>query len=80
MSLSTPTDLNIVAVSYTHLDVYKRQFEYLTWVLTQMPNLGKPGYAASVEELLPGSTVLPEKVFAPTSKKEPKQYAWEEQQ
>lgn len=55
-------------------------FEYLTWVLTQMPNLGRPGYAASIEELLPGSTVLPEKVFMPKSKKEPKQYAWEEEQ
>ena len=55
-------------------------FEYLTWILTQMPNLGRPGYAASIEELLPGSTVLPEKVFMPKSKKEPKQYAWEEEQ
>jgi transposase len=45
-----------------------------------MPNLGRSRYAASVEELLPGSTVLPEKVFTPTSKKEPKQYAWEEEQ
>ncbi len=45
-----------------------------------MPNLGKPGYAASVDELLPGSAVLPEKVFASTSKKELEQYAWEEEQ
>jgi len=55
-------------------------YKYLTWVLTQMPNLGKSGYAASVEELLPGGAVLPEEVFAPTSKKEPEQYAWEEDQ
>ena len=55
-------------------------YEYLTWILTQMPNLGKPGYVASIEELLPGSIVLPEKVFAPTSKKQLEQYAWEEEE
>jgi transposase len=55
-------------------------YEYLTWILTQMPNLGKPGYVASIEELLPGSTILPEKVFAPTSKKQLEQYAWEEEE
>ncbi len=42
-----------------------------------MPNLGKPGYVASIEELLPYSTVLPEKVYAQETKKEQEQYAWE---
>lgn len=55
-------------------------FEYLSWILTQMPNLGKPGYVSTVEELLPGSTVLPEKVFTSITKKESNQYAWEEEQ
>jgi transposase len=81
---NTPAGARSSAIYYsliiTAIENGLNPFEYLTWVLTQMPNLGKPGYAASVEELLPGSTVLPEKVFAPTSKKEPKQYAWEEQQ
>ncbi len=81
---NTPAGARSSAIYYsliiTAIENGLNPFEYLTWVLTQMPNLGKPGYAASVEELLPGSTVLSEKVFAPTSKKEPKQYAWEEQQ
>ena len=55
-------------------------YEYLTWALTQMPNLGKPGYAASVDELLPYSTALPEKVYVPMPKKEPEKYAWEEEE
>jgi transposase len=81
---NTPAGARSSAIYYslivTAIENGLNPFEYLTWVLTQMPNLGKSGYAASVGELLPGSTVLPEKVFAPTSKKEPKQYAWEEQQ
>ena len=50
-------------------------FEYLAWVLTQMPNLGKPGYIAYIEELLPNNTELPEKVFTLTPKKVSEQYA-----
>jgi uncharacterized protein (DUF2249 family) len=45
-----------------------------------MPNLGKVGYASSVEEILPCSDVLPKEVYAPFSKKEPEQYAWEEEE
>jgi len=55
-------------------------YEYLAWVLTQMPNLGKFGYAASVDDLLPYSTILPEKVFTPTYKRKQEDYAWEEKQ
>lgn len=81
---NTPSGARSSAIYYslvvTAIENGLNPYEYLTWVLTQMPNLGKPGYAASVEELLPGSTVLPEKVFAPTSKKEPEQYAWEEEE
>jgi transposase len=54
-------------------------YEYLTWVLTNMPNLGKPGFIASIEDLLPWSDALPKKVFIPRSKRtEPEKYAWEE--
>jgi len=54
-------------------------FEYLTWILTNMPNLGKPGYAVSIEDFLPGSAALPQKVFTPEPKgTEPEKYAWEE--
>ncbi len=81
---NTPAGARSSAIYYsfivTAIENGLNPFEYLTWVLTQMSNLGKSGYAASVEELLPDSTVLPEKVFAPTSKKEPEQYAWEEEQ
>ena len=54
-------------------------FEYLTWILTNMPNLGKPGYASEIEELLPGSAALPQKVFTPKPKEtKSEKYAWEE--
>jgi len=51
-------------------------YEYLTWILTNMPNLGKPGYARSIEDLLPWSAALPKKVFVPKSKEtESEKYA-----
>lgn len=54
-------------------------FEYLTWIFTNAPNLGKPGYVASVKDFLPGSTVMPEKVFTPQPENEhTEKYAWEE--
>src|SRR5690554_4400412 len=70
---NTPAGARSSAIYYslvvTAIENGLNPYEYLTWILTQMPNLGKPGYVASIEELLPGSIVLPEKVFAPTSKK-----------
>jgi len=81
---NTPAGARSSAIYYSLIETAKENglnpYEYLTWILTQMPNLGKAGYASSVDELLPGSTVLPEKVFSPTSKKELEQYAWEEEQ
>lgn len=54
-------------------------YEYLTWILSNMLNLGKPGYSKSIEDLLPWSEALPKKVFVPTTKgTEPEKYAWEE--
>lgn len=47
--------------------------------LAQEINLGKPGYATAVEDLLPDSAALPERVFSPNPKDEkPEKYAWEE--
>ena len=54
-------------------------YEYLTWVLTNAPNLGKPGYVASNEDFLPGSAAIPAKVYVPKRLgKETEILAWEE--
>jgi transposase len=54
-------------------------FEYLTWIFTNAPNLGKPGYVAAIEDFLPGSAALPEKIFSPKPKNaKPQIQAWEE--
>lgn len=80
---NTPNGARASAVYYS-LVVTAREnglnpFEYLTWILTNMPNLGKAGYVASIEDLLAGSAALPKKVFIPKSKgTEPEKYAWEE--
>lgn len=80
---NTPNGARASAVYYS-LVVTAREnglnpFEYLTWILTNMPNLGKPGYATSIEDFLPGSAALPKKVYIPKSKEtEPEKYAWEE--
>jgi transposase len=52
-------------------------FEYLSWILTNAPNLGRSGYVSAIEDLLPGSTKIPQNVFIPKPK-EPEKYAWEE--
>ena len=55
-------------------------FEYLTFILTNMPNLGKASFVESIKDLLPDSTTLPQKIFIPGAKdKEPVKYAWEEE-
>jgi hypothetical protein len=54
-------------------------FEYLTWIFENAPNLGKPGYASTIKDLLPGSSVLPEKIFSPKpGDEESEKHAWEE--
>lgn len=54
-------------------------FEYLTWILTNAPNLGKPGYITKTEDFLPGSAAIPERVYSPKPKCEkPEKYVWEE--
>ena len=54
-------------------------FEYLSWIFTHAPNLGKPGYVCAIEDFLPGSAKIPQKVFVPKPKEsDPEKYAWEE--
>ncbi len=80
---NTPNGAKASAIYYsliiTAIENRLNPYEYLTWVLTNMPNLGKPGYASSIDDLLPGSKSLPQKVYTPTPrKKEAYEYAWEE--
>ena len=80
---NTPNGAKASAVYYS-LVVTAREnginpFEYLTWILSNAPNLGKPGYVASVKDFLPGSTAIPEQVFSPTPQNSTSEkYAWEE--
>jgi hypothetical protein len=47
---------------------------------TQVPNLGKTGYVTTIEDFLPGSTKIPQKVYIPKPKRQdPEKYAWEEE-
>jgi len=54
-------------------------FEYLTWIFSNAPNLGKLGYISTIEDILPGSAKIPLKVFIPKPKEtKSEKYAWEE--
>jgi len=81
---NTPNGARASAVYYS-LVVTAREnglnpFEYLAWIFTNAPNLGKPGYVSTIEDFLPGSAALPQKVFTPKPKgTEPEKYAWEEE-
>ncbi|MDA8228376.1 MAG: transposase, partial [Desulfitobacterium hafniense] len=80
---NTPGGARASAVYYSLIVTAKENgmnpFEYLTWILTNAPNLGKPGFAGTVNDFLPGSSALPDKVFAPRPNDvEPEKYPWEE--
>ena len=80
---NTPNGARASAVYYSLVVTAKENglnpFEYLSWILTHAPNLGKSGYASAIEDFLPGSAKIPQKVFIPKPKgTEPKRYAWEE--
>lgn len=66
---NTPNGARASAIYYSLLVTAKENglnpFEYLTWIFTNAPNLGKPGYASDVKELLPGSKALPSRMFTP---------------
>ena len=54
-------------------------YEYLTWILKNAPNLGKPGYVAESEDFLPDSAAIPDKVYSPKrSDDKPQKPAWED--
>ncbi len=80
---NTPKGARASAIYYS-LVVTAREnglnpFEYLTWIFTNAPNLGRAGYISSVEDFLPGSAALPEKVFIPQhGNASPEKFAWEE--
>jgi len=80
---NTPNGARASAIYYslivTALENDLNPFAYLTWILANAPNLGKLGYVATVEDFLPGSSALPQAVYAPKSSDEaPGKYAWEE--
>lgn len=52
-------------------------FEYLSWVFTNAPNLGRPGYISEIKDLMPNSEDLPERLFTPKVN-EKSQQAWDE--
>lgn len=81
---NTPNGARASAVYYslvvTAMENGLNPFEYLSWVLANAPNLGKPGYASAIGDLLPGSEALPQRVFTPKAKgAETGKYAWEEE-
>jgi transposase len=54
-------------------------FEYLSWIFTNAPNLGKPSYVEKYEDFLPGSAAIPARVFAPKPPSAQSQrFEWEE--
>jgi len=80
---NTPNGARASAIYYSLIVTARENglnpFEYLTWIFTNAPNLGKPGYASTIEDFLPGSVKIPHKVFIPNPKgTEPEKYAWEE--
>jgi transposase len=80
---NTPNGARASAIYYS-LIVSAREnglnpFEYLTWIFTNAPNLGKAGYISEIKDFLPGSVALPEKVYTPQpGNKTPEIFAWEE--
>jgi transposase len=80
---NTPSGARASAIYYSLIVTARENglnpFEYLTWIFANAPNLGKPGYATTVEDFLPGSGALPQKVFSPKPKDiKPEKHAWVE--
>jgi len=81
---NTPNGAKASAIYYrlvvTALENGLNPFRYLTWILTNAPNIGRPGYASMVTELLPGSLAIPQEVYTPKQKEQKSEkYAWEEE-
>ena len=71
MFSNTPNGAKGSAIYYSLLVTARENglnpFEYLAWIFTNAPNLGKEGYVNKFSDFLPGSPDLPEKVFIPKS-------------
>lgn len=77
---NTPNGARASAVYYSLIVTARENglnpFEYLSWIFTNAPNLGRP---AKTEDFLPGSAAIPDRVYSPKPRsKEPEKYAWEE--
>lgn len=80
---NTPNGARASAIYYSLIVTAKENglhpFEYLTWIFENAPNLGKLGYVSAIKDLLPGSSVLPKKVFSPKAEDaESEKHTWEE--
>ena len=80
---NTPNGAKASAIYYslivTAIENSLNPFEYLSWILTNAPNIGKSGYVTKIEDLLPDSDKIPSNVFIPKPKgTTPEKYAWEE--
>lgn len=80
---NTPNGAKASAIYYSLIESAKENglnpFEYLSWIFTNAPNLGKPDYISKIEGFLPGGAALPDKVFTPQPGNiNPGKYAWEE--
>ena len=53
-------------------------FEYITWIFTNAPNLGKMGCVSEIKDFLPCCTALPGIAFIPQpGNTSPEKCAWE---
>ncbi|MDX9798760.1 MAG: IS66 family transposase [Bacteroidales bacterium] len=81
---NTPGGATASAIYYSLIVTAKENglnpFEYLRWVLDNMPNLGKPGYVDKVADLLPGSVAIPKVICSSNhDKKGEEKFPWEEE-
>jgi len=69
---NTPNGARASAIYYSLVVSAKENglnpFEYLSWIFTNAPNLGKLGYVSAIKDLLPGSGKIPQSVFVPKPK------------
>jgi transposase len=80
---NTPKGARASAIYYSLMVTARENglnpFEYLKWIFANAPNLGKPGYVSTIEDFLPGSAGMPQKVFSPKPKEpKPEKHVWEE--
>ena len=80
---NTPGGATASAIYYSLIATAKENglnpFEYLRWILGNMPNLGRSGYVDRVADLLPGSTAIPKEVYSLSQdKKEEEKLPWED--